>query len=278
MSLLDIGTKGERLQNKKSTPTHICWGAFLLLAFVFLLGCATTRSLPPAPPYTTAADVLHIITARYDTLRNLQSRTSISLNMDGIRENRASANFVYQSPDKLRIDIGTLGMSIMTAVSKQDRLDVYLPRENNHLVGQPEKVLFALTGVNLAYYNLNESVLGLPNLSLIDLPRISRFLPGKNQIFLELTYPYWKRKLLFEPRHLTLLEDHIFTLDGDVLSKRFLSDYEVVNGFMLPKHIAIHQGADRITIDVKSHRPNGEISNRYFDMRIPSDVQRREIK
>lgn len=270
------------MNTKKSTarPKRNHCGAFLCLLFfvTFLTGCAGTRQLPSAPPYTTAAELLHIVSTRYDTLRSLQTRAQITLKIDGIRENRATARLLYNTPDQLRIDIGTLGMSIMAGVANQNILEVFLRRDNTYLVGPPEKVLFALTGVNLTYYNLNHAVLGLPNLSPLDLPKVTRFDPQQNQVFLELDYPLWKRRLIFDSRTATLREDHIFNQDGKLISKRELSEYHLADGFLLPKHIAIYQGDDLITLDVKSHQSNIEIDHKKFEMRVPADVERYDIK
>jgi len=261
------------------SPSMRRFGGFCMLYCAFmLLGCATTGKVPPAMPYTTAAELLHIMEARYDSLRSLQTRAQITLKLDGIRENRAGVGFLYQTPDHLRIDIGSFGVSIMTAVAHHDTLEVYLPRENNHLVGPPEKVLQTLTGVNLAYYNLNHAVLGLPNLSPLDLPKVTQFLPGAHQVILELNYTLWKRKLVIDRRSATLLEDYIFDLDGKLVSRRVLSEYYQTGGFVLPKHIEIHQGADLIAIDVKTHRSNIDILGRDFRMLVPGDVRRHDIQ
>ena len=264
----------------KSTTTNKRCGAFLLFAFCLftLSGCANTRALQRVPTYTTAAELLHIVSARYDSLRSLQTRAHITLKIDGIRENRATIRILHQEPDQLRLDIGTFNISILSAVANQNVLEVYLPRENNHLVGQPEKVLKALTGVNLAYYDLDQAILGLPNLSPLDASRVTNFVIGQKDVFLELTYPEWKRRLIFDLRFATLLEDHIFDLDDKPISKRFLSGYYQTGGFVLPKHIAIHQGKDLIAIDVKSHESNVVFSERDFQMRVPGDVNLHEIQ
>lgn len=276
-----VTTEGIPLKTKKSTTVaHLqrCGAFFVCYTFILLTGCATTRALPQVPPYASAAELLHIVSARYDTLKSLQSRASISLKIDGIRENRATARVLYIAPDQMRLDIGTFGMSILSAVANHNILEVYLPRDNNHLVGQPERVLEALTGVNLAYYNLNHAIMGLPNLSPLDLPRVTRYLPQQNQVFMELSYPQWKRKLVFDKRSATLIEDYIFDLEGKPISKRLLSEYHQTGGFVLPKHIAIYQGKDLITLNVKSHESNLDIPRSKFDMPVPGDVERYDIK
>lgn len=268
------------IKEKASTSPFIGrFGGFCMAIFcLMLVGCATTGNVPTSVPYTTAAELLHIMDTRYDSLRSLQTRAQITLKLDGIRENRAGAGFLYRAPDQLRIDIGSFGVSIMTAVANQNKLEVYLPRDNNHLVGQPEKVLRALTGVNLAYYNLNHAVLGLPNVSPLDLTKVTQFLPGANQVILELNYTLWKRKLVIDRRSATLLEDYIFDLEGKLISKRLLSEYYQTGGFVLPKHIEIHQGDDLIAIDVKTHLCNRDILDGDFRMLVPGDVRRHDIE
>ena len=253
-------------------------GFVVILLVLLSSGCATTRSPRSAADYSTAAELLQIVSSRYDSLRTLQTHANITFKLDGIRESRATTRLLYVSPHRLRIDVGTFGISIMTAVADGNALEVYLPRENNSLVGQPEKVLHALTGVDLAYYNLDHAVLGLPNLSLLDLPRVIGFSAGQSQVFVEIAYPLWKRKLVFDRRSATLLEDHVFDFEGHLISKRLLSGYYSASGFALPKHIAIFQGNDLIAIDVKSHQINKAISDTDFQMRVPGDVTRHQIE
>lgn len=290
--MIERATTNRKLRVETSRPsTHVktptgpysrpCGGFgiyYVLFCILLLSGCTSTRALPAVPTYGTAAELLYIISTRYDSLRTLKIRSQITLKLDGIRENRATARFLYDAPDHLRIDIGTFGISIMTAIADQNVLEVYLPRENNHLVGQPEKVIKVLTGVNLVYYDLSHALLGLPNLSPLDLPRVTHFLPGQNQVFLELSYAQWARKLVFDRRSATILEDHIFSPEGKTISKRFLSEYYQTGDFLLPKHIAIHQGDDIISIDVTNHQSNIALSDSDFHMRVPGDVTRHDIE
>lgn len=262
------------------TPHVQPCGAFLRFAlFLFLFfGCATGRvAIPDAPPFNSPAELIQILTARQIHLKDQRVRARISLRIDGVSERRATALLQYRTPGDLKIDIGTLGVSILSASGANDTLRVFLPRDNQYLQGAPARVLETLTGVNMSYYDIHHAIFGLPNLSEPDILRVTRYVPGE-RVLIELRHPRWTRRLWLDQRTATLLEEHVFAPNGQRLSKRLLSGYRVESGFILPGRIEIHQGEDFIQIDVQSRAINAGLSDADFVLRIPGDVTRHEIK
>lgn len=250
---------------------------FLLIFFFFLGGCVANR---PAllPPVTSSAEFFHLIATRYDSLRNQEVRASIDLTIDGVRERRASALVRHRLPSDLKLVVGGFGTVVMAARAQDDTLHVHLPRENRYLVGPPEDVLYVLTDVDLSYYAYDRAILGLPNLSPIDAARVVRFEPGKENIFLELQYDLYLRRLWIEARTGFLREERVYNGDGQFVSARILSDYRMDGGFALPRRIEIQQGEDVILIQVKSRAINTGLSDEDFVLPVPRDATRHDIQ
>jgi len=256
--------------------------AFLLFFIIcfsfFIYGCASTQpSLPSLPPITSAAELLRLTSARYDSLRDQDIRATIDLTIDGMRERRARTRIWYKTPSDLKIVIGGLGVTVMSARAQNDTLHVYLPRENHYLIGHPEDVLLTLTGVDLSFYDFDRAILGLPNLSLLDIPRVIRFESTSQNILLELRHPLYLRRLWIETQTGLLREEKVYNSDGQLVSSRRLANYQYQNGFALPRHIEISQGKDIILINVKSCKINTNFSDKVFNLPIPRDAIRHQI-
>ena len=254
--------------------------AFLFCAVLFALGgCITHRpALPTLPPVASATEYLRLVATRYDSLRDHEVRATIDLTIDGVRERRARALVRHRLPSDLKLVVGGFGYVVMAARAQADTLYVHLPRQNHYLVGQPEAVLHALTGVDLSHYAVDRAILGLPNFSPLDIARATRFDPGREHIFLEFHAPHYLHRLWIEARTGLLREEKVYDVDGHLVSARRLSDYRMENGFALPRHIAIQQGRDVILIQVESRTINAGLSDKDFALPIPKDATRHEIR
>lgn len=254
--------------------------AFLFCAVLFALGgCITHRpALPTLPPVASATEYLRLVAARYDSLRDHEVRATIDLTIDGVRERRARALVRHRLPSDLKLVVGGFGYVVMAARAQADTLYVHLPRQNHYLVGQPEAVLHALTGVDLSHYAVDRAILGLPNFSPLDVARATRFDPGQEHIFLEFHAPHYLHRLWIEARTGLLREEKVYDVDGHLVSARRLSDYRMENGFALPRHIEIQQGRDVIFIQVESRAINTGLSDKAFALPIPKDATRHEIR
>ncbi|MDP6776428.1 MAG: DUF4292 domain-containing protein [Candidatus Latescibacteria bacterium] len=247
-------------------------GLALLAVLILLPACAAHRHLPAVGPLPRAADLLLTVCGRADSLRDLEARARISLKIDGVRE-RALAFLRYKSPGRLKMDVtGPLGTGVLHALSSDDSLELYLPRQNRYLQGLPDEVLHRVTGVNLEYYEARRAILGLPALSLLDLPRITRYEALGDTLVLEVRGPIWNRSLRFDRRAAVLWSEEVSTPEGDLLSSRHLSDYRNEGGALLPRRIEIRQGQDRIEIRILKRQVNVGLSDGEFWLNVPSDV------
>ena len=262
------------------SPLGLRQRAFLYCAVLFALGgCITHRpALPTLPPVASATEYLRLVAARYDSLRDLEVRATIDLTIDGVRERRARALVRHRLPSDLKLVVGGFGYVVMAARAQADTLYVHLPRQNHYLVGHPEDVLHALTGVDLSHYAVDRAILGLPNFSPLDAIRATRFEPGRDHIFLEFHAPRYLHRLWIEAHTGLLREEKVYDVDGHLVSARRLSDYRMENGFALPRHIEIQQGRDVILIQVESRTINAGLSDKDFALPIPKDATRHEMR
>ena len=261
------------------SPLGLRQRAFLFGAILFALGgCVAHRpALPTLPPVASAPEYLRLIATRYDSLRDHEVRATVDLTIDGVRERRARALVRHRLPSDLKLVVGGLGYVVMAARAHGDTLYVHLPRQNHYLVGHPEDVLHALTGVDLSHYAVDRAILGLPNFSSLALARATRFEPGREHIFLEFHAPHHLHRLWIEARTGLLREEKVYDADGHLVSTRRLSDYRMENGFALPRHIEIQQGRDVILIQVESRRINAGLSEKAFTLPVPKDATRHDI-
>ena len=253
--------------------------------FFVLRGLVRTRRLhnpSPRVAHPAASRVCNRISApRRSALRQLvdhEVRATIDLTIDGVRERRARALVRHRLPSDFKLVVGGFGYVVMAARAQADTLYVHLPRQNHYLVGQPEAVLHALTGVDLSHYAVDRAILGLPNFSPLDIARATRFDPGREHIFLEFHAPRYLHRLWIEARTGLLREEKVYDVDGHLVSARRLSDYRMENGFALPRHIEIQQGRDVILIQVESRAINAGLSDKDFALPIPKDATRHEIR
>ena len=137
------------------------------------------------------------------------------------------------------------------------------------------QICITISGVDLSYYELRRAVLGLPNLSPLNLPRVAAFQPLADTYRVEIDDPLWTRHLLLDKHTAVVREERIVDTDGFELSRRSMSDYRDEGGVILPRRIRILQGADRIDIRVTRRRVNtGLEDDDRFRIRVPSDVTR----
>ena len=255
---------------KRRRPAGVLLAWFLLL---LLPACAARPSRPPdVGPVQTPEEILHIVAARAEGLRDLEASARLTLHIEGVRQ-RASASCLYRAPGAFKLDVtGPLGSDILFALARDDSLAVYLPQDNRYIKGPAAAVLYRITGVNLEYYDARRAILGLPSLSRLDLPRIARFEAGQGHCFLELHDPLWTRHVWLDRRTLTVQEERIFSPGGGLLSRRVMDGYRDENGVVLPRLITILQGDDLIRIEITRRRVNIGLSDERFRMKIPSDA------
>ena len=243
----------------------------------YIGGCATG---PPRPqtvaPVRSASQLLQIASSGYGGLQNIEARADVVLRIDGVRQ-KASAVLLFRSPGDLKFDVaGPLGIALLSGRVRNDTLQLYLPRENQILIGDPAETLYRVTGVNLAYYELRRAILGLPNLSPLLQPHVTGFRITPDAYFMDINTFGWIRRLQFDRATARLREERIVDELGFELSRRTLADYRDEQGVVLPRRIRILQGVDLFDIHVTRRRVNIEVSeiDDRFRMRVPSGVTR----
>lgn len=250
----------------------------LYLLLLALPGCAASLSrLPEVAPVSTPDDLLRIVTARADSLKDLNVRAGMDMRVDGVKQKGVVVLF-YRAPGVLKIEMtdALLGLGVLSALARGDSLSIYLPRTNHYLEGPSEDVLRTVTGVDLTPYGATHAMLGLVNMSPLSLPRIGEFQAGPDSLNLEIIEPLWTRRLRFDPRTAVLLEERVYSPGGLLISRRNLSDYQLQSGIPLPRRMEIVHGGDRIRIQVIRRKVNSGVPEDRFRLKVPRDVTRLE--
>ncbi len=246
-----------------------------ILAVTALSSCASSKLQLPLLPETpvTPGGLVAVLAHRESLLHDLQARFGIDLRVDGIRQKGTGA-LTYRAGDALKLDIADrlLGIGVMSALAHGDSLSVYLHRENRLLRGGSAEVLHTITGVNVAYYGLRRSLLGLPNFTAADTDRVAQFEVLADSLIVEVLDPVWTRHLRFHAPTGVLLEEKVSTPGGRLLSSRHLSDYRMEAGVALPRTVRLRQGDDRITVRYRRRVVNGGITDVRLNLTIPSDA------
>ena len=246
----------------------------LYLLLLALPGCAASLSrLPEVAPVSTPADLQRIVTARADSLKDLEIRAGVNMRVDGVKQKGVVVLF-YRAPGALKIEMkdALLGLGVLSALARGDSLAIYLPRTNHFLKGLSEDVLRTVTGVDLTPYGATHALLGLVNMSPLNLPRIGEFQADRDSLNLEIIEPLWTRRLRFDPRTAVLLEERVYSPRGRLISRRNLSEYQLQNGIPLPRRMEIVQGNDRIRIQVIRRKVNSDVPEDRFRLNVPGDV------
>jgi len=203
----------------------------------------------------------------------MRVRARIHLRIEGVKQKGAAVIF-YRAPDQLKIDIHDtlLNIGIMSAKSDRDSIRIYLPRDNRFIEGNIEETLFAVTGVNLSPFDPFSAIMGFPNLSPADLPRVTEFTRHTDSLFVKIMAPLWTRHMWFDAKSATLLKEQIYAPGGTLVTQRTMSDYEHVDGVILPRKIEIFQSDGRIEIRVIERRINTPFPDERFEMKMPNNV------
>lgn len=180
----------------------------------------------------------------------------------------------YEQPTDLRMEISAgLGVSIMSAKFWGDSLLVYLPGENGYLEGGAASVLYQITGINLAYYDVQRVILGIPTLDMSDRAHITSFETTAEHYIIDLQQTYLKRRLWIDRSTITVAREDITDRYGELRSRLLLSRYKRVSGCLLPQRIEISQGPNHISWAIESTRVNAGLKDDVFTLNMPDGVR-----
>ena len=239
----------------------------------FLCACASSPAPRRPPSIRGPEDLIHRIISHTDSLHNARVRARVSLEIDRVKQKGTSVLF-FEQPADLRMEISAgLGVSIMSAKFWGDSLLVYLPGENGYLEGEAASVLYQVTGINLAYYDVQRVILGIPTLDMSNRAHITRFETTPDQYIIDLQHTYLKRRLWIDRGTVTVTREDITDLHGKLRSRLLLSRYKRVSGCLLPQRIEISQGRNHIRWVIESTRINAGLKDDVFDLNMPEGVR-----
>ena len=246
----------------------------LIPLIILFCGCASAPNLSLAPTIAGPRHLIRHILAHTDSLHNARVRSRVSLEIEGVRQKATSVVF-FDRPSDLKMEVnGTLGVNIMSAKFWGDSLRVYLPGDNGYLDGRAAGVLYQVTGMNLAYYDIQNIILGIPTLSVKDADHVTGFQTTADHYILDMHLGPVRRRLWVDRVRVAVTREDIFDTHGAVLSQLRLSGYETHPGCLLAGNIQIDQGANHITWSVESVRTNAGVDRSVFDLTMPTSVVR----
>jgi len=243
-----------------------------LLLLSLLLSCAGPRALHRSLPAAAAADLLKIASDDIARLRTFEGEARLSLCLDGVRQ-RASALILFSRPSDLKMDVtGPLGVRLMTAAASGDSLRVFLPRSNELYEGRADgDALERITGVDLGMWPLWRAALGA---AWVDPGRVEGFEREGDRLIVRVGEGEGTRRLTFDARGLTLAGEEVYDREGGLVVRREMRDYREVDGVVLPRRIALFQGADEVRVEYTEWKVNREIAGERLRLRVPEGVNR----
>jgi outer membrane lipoprotein-sorting protein len=246
------------------------------LLMLLLAGCASARLPSIATPINGPRDLLLHIASHTDSLQNARVRTRVSMEIEGVRQKATSIVFA-ERPSDLKMEVnGPLGVSIMSARFRDDSLKVYLPGDNGYLEGSAARVLYQVTGMNLAYYDIQDVILGIPTIGRSAEHHITGFRTTADHHIVDLDLGLFRKRMWVDRVRVVVTREDILDVDGVLLSRLQLNQYETRNGCVLPGRIRIDQGINHIVWSTESLEINQGISPSVFELRMPPGVSRLE--
>ena len=244
---------------------------FLVLAL--LSGCASAPRLLPLTEVAGPRDLIDLVHAHYDSLRTARIRSKVSLEIEGVRQKATSLVF-FDRQDRLKMEVnGSLGISIMSASLRGDSMTVYLPGDHGYLDGPAARVLYQVTGMNLAFYDIQQVIMGLPTLQGAA-EHVTSFKVRENHFVLDLDDGVLRKQIWIQRRGAVVSREDIFGARGELLSSLRLGDYTDVAGCRLPQSVEIRQGANHISWTVESAKVNEGIDASVFRLVMPPGTSR----
>ena len=196
------------------------------------------------------------------------------MKVEGVRQKATSVVF-YDRPSRLKMEVsGTLGVSILSAKFWDDSLRVYLPGDDGYLDGRAPTVLYQVTGMNLAYYDIQQVILGIPTLTSEDRNHVTGFQTTADHYILDLNQGDLQRRLWVDRARVVVTREDILDDRGRLLSRLRLSNYRSTVGCLLPTLIEIDQGDNHLAWSVESTRVNEGVDKSVFELNMPSGVVR----
>lgn len=242
----------------------------VLLAGV--LGCASTPVPRPAL-LAEPADLVRLAREPESRLLDAETRANISIEIDGVRQ-QARGVLLYRAPDSLRMEVlAPVGGSILSALFVRDAAVVYLPQTNQLIEGRAAAVFRRITGMELGYYDIPRSLMGLPDLTPEDLEGLVTFAANERSYRLTLAYGLGERRIRVDRRTLHTSDDVILDRFGNLVSRRTARGRQRVGPITFPKEVRIAQAGNHITLQRTQTKVNTGLDSSRLRLVVPPSAK-----
>ena len=251
---------------------------FSALIAIALGGCltSTVRNLPAGLSGERVEDILVLEEQNRARLQDFDGEARVSLEVEGVRY-RASAFVRFKSPDLLKMEVTdpVFGRHVMTALIREDSLEIYIPEVKTIYAGKVDGPLFwEITRVDLGRYDPKYALLGLIDIGQDDLQNMVGFRATNGRRVVTFEEDKWTKRLWIDRKTLLVVEEEIFDRSANLVARRTMGDYRNMDGVVLPKSVKIEQGKSHIKIRFVESAVNTGLSEDMFQMKFPKGTLR----
>lgn len=224
-------------------------------------------------------DIAALLEGNESKLEDFEGRARIFLSVEGVKQ-RAWASILFKSPSALKIEVnGFLGMNVMTALVRGDRLEVYIPSMNKVIEGKADgDVIRQIVGIDLGPHDPKYAFLGMVRLGQEDLERVIGFEDRGGERLATLKEGDLIRRVWIDEGRLVAVEEELYDWRGNLILRRVMEGHKRIGGVVLPKRIEISQGGSEARLEFAHRVVNGGVSGDEFQMRLPEGVLRISLR
>jgi outer membrane lipoprotein-sorting protein len=242
----------------------------------FLSGCVKQRVIAEQAAdisFRTDVDYLEVIDERFSKLNTFQGKGKLKIS-NSKKSDSATGIFVIKKPDSIRLEsFSVFGQAVFFLASNYDSFSVFIPSENNYYTGQNtleniKKVLPLDTSIkDFSYYLIGEFRKDEGDNAIV------KFLEDR-KIYKIYFYGDENKVIYFDPEFSVIKKCVVYDSEEEIKSLITYSEFEDVDGIMLPMHISIKfpRLDARIEVDYDEITLNESIKSKLFVLDTPDDV------
>ncbi len=249
-----------------------------LIVLISIAGCSgLIRRTPLRLDQITIAEIRYRI--EQNNLKYHSMKASAQISVESPKINFAASSYIIaKKPDSLLIKIkAPFGIGFGSIFIDRDQFLVYNSFENSVYTGDPEDLaLKQFLPVDLKLETIIQAFSGI---HLLDIYDRDSLVIDRNQYLIIGINSNQKMKYWIDPKRFVVTEFQLLDNEDEPLIKLEYKQFEKKNRVILPKLIQISQPdhKTRLTILYTSQRPNCQLSEKDFTLKIPEQAERIQL-
>ena len=272
------GTFRYFLGSMRQAPKGIC---FLGALFLLVVQCTPFFFRRPVVLDATPEQIVESIATNVEQLVDLEGRIAVQLTASSMNET-AVAKIAYRKPDMLKVEVkGFLGVTVANVQMRGDTVSVYYPLSNFLVQGRPSAENFELmTGLRLDVSDLESVIFGEGEMFREALNHLVDFRVEGGEYMMSFQWNGRVQRHRVDPKILMVTRSDFFDDEGGLEIQHIYRNYEMFNGLRLPTKVEIVKGRERhrVLLTLEDGAVNQGISDDRFQMNMPTDVDRIELR